>query len=237
MKTIGAFFTIIATVVAGAGCGGGSSGGSVSIDQLPAKYASAYCMKAVECCTMAELGGLNGGLGSPITDEASCESYYSGLFQAFFVNSIKASESAGRASYDGDAAGACIDAAASMSCADFAAALAGTGTFAGCTNPITPLVDNGGACTQDYECTSDYCMGATQSADGACAAKPGSGQTCDFTCADGLYCDFTSGSCVAQKADGMTCSTDDECQHACNGADPQNQIDGTCGTAMTCDGM
>jgi hypothetical protein len=240
MKTIGTFFTIIATIIAGAGagtgCGGG--GGSVSIDELPAKYASAYCMKAVECCTMDELAALNGGFGSPITDEASCESYYSGLFQAFFVGSLKASETMGRASYDGDAAGSCIDAAASLSCTAFANSLVGSGTFAGCGNPITPKVDDGGGCTQDYECTSDNCVGATQTADGMCMTKPAVGADCpDFVCADGAYCDFTSGKCTAEKADGMTCSSDEECTNACNGADPQNGVDGTCGAAMTCDGM
>jgi hypothetical protein len=87
----------------------------------------------------------------------------------------------------------------------------------GCKQFIIPLVADGGACAQSYECTSNNCVGATTSPqkDGACMAIPAMGQPCQDTCATGLFCDFSMNeTCQPTKANGMTCSANDQCVSA-----------------------
>ncbi len=65
-------------------------------------------------------------------------------------------------------------------------------------------------------------LGLTCSADSNTCVRPGgAGSPCDFdlfglTCAQGTYCDYDfelgEGTCVAVKADGQTCASDQECQ-------------------------
>jgi hypothetical protein len=64
------------------------------------------------------------------------------------------------------------------------------------------LVDDGGACAQDYECSSGKCTGGT------CTPLPtNDGAACTKTedCSSGL-CDFTNGVCVAKIANGAACT-------------------------------
>jgi hypothetical protein len=223
------------------GCGGGGSGG-VPLDNLGIALGEASCEKTFECCNATEIMEEFDGVevnGQPITTEAQCEAFVGGLATGFLVPGLKASVEAGRAEYDGDAAAACMAVLREASCSTFsmedAIVLEGTG----CEQFIIPKVAQGGACTQDYECTTDNCVGATTepggaSTDGACQPKNTAGQTCMFdSCADGLFCGFdpntSMSTCQALKADGMTCSGDDECT--------SDNCEGTCMTPPPrCDG-
>jgi hypothetical protein len=225
---------------------GGGSSGSIAIDDLGPKLANVSCTKIFQCCSATEIAtqfmDFN-VMGQPITTEPECESFYDGLFAGLAVPDYKASIAAGRISYDGDEAATCLDGIAAASCSDYSMDTASSSTMV-CSDFITPLVAAGGGCTQDYECTTNNCVGATvtpggQNTDGACMALPGVGQACSINCQTGSYCGFdgtsSSTTCLALKADGATCDGGEECSgHQCPGSGSGDP--GTCATGATCDG-
>ncbi len=217
-----------------AGCGGG---GSVTVDNLGTELASVSCSKMFECCTSAEIMEQFANItvdGQPITTEEQCESFAGGLFSGLLTPEYKASIAAGRITYDGDAAQSCLDAMANLGCSAYA--MADSHESVVCDTPfIIPEVGDGGACSEGYECTSGFCDGASDSADGTCTPKPGAGEACDFTCADGLYCGFDQTTsmelCQPIKANGEACDGDDECES-------DNCDNATCtAKAPRCDGQ
>jgi hypothetical protein len=199
------------------GCGGGGgSHGPIALTDLGGELGASYCMKEFECCTDAEIkmdfGSFTIG-GQPVTTEPQCEMFYSSVYNGLVGMDYMTSIANGRVVYDGTAAGACVGALDGLSCADFGAA-AKLDNNTGCMQFIVPQVDDGGACAQSYECKSNNCVGAsTQPAkDGSCMAIPTMGQACDFTCAPGLFCDFTmNDTCQPGKPNGSTCSGNDNC--------------------------
>ena len=224
-----------------AACGGGSNG-NVPLDQLGQKLAATTCTKIFQCCNAAEIMQQFKDVNPPITTEAQCEQYYGGLLSALVVPDYQASVAAGRITYDGDAAGACLDAIGSLSCSQYTATSnsALPTSVTACMQLTTPRVASGGACTQGYECTTNNCVGATvmpggMNQDGMCEDLPAAGQPCDFNCQTGLYCGVPQGGssevCIAQHADGASCQADDECTSGtCTGASGSGG--GTCGAAQ-----
>jgi hypothetical protein len=65
---------------------------------------------------------------------------------------------------------------------------------------------------------------------------PTSGQACDFDCAEGTYCDFSTETCQPPKANGAACSSNDNCStDYCNSAGTGS---GTCADKPArCDGL
>jgi hypothetical protein len=192
-----------------AGCGGssgdddeGGSGGAVPISSFASRTAATACKLTYECCTSAQRAE-NAFFG---TTEAECTSNYSALF-TLVVPEINQSISQGRLRYDGNAYGACLAQIEAAGCA-------GTVTDPlQCDNALVPLVESGGACTQQGECIDSACIGGDSSADvdGQCGAPLANGADCtdDGECSSG-YCDGLS--CAAQVANGAACSTDAQCQ-------------------------
>ena len=141
---------------------------------------------------------------------------------SFLIAEINASQAQGRVSYDAEASGTCIDSLKAMTCDEFKQGIGGN--MAACMAFIMPKVAQGGACTQDFECTTGNCEGADVSVDppvdGTCAAAPtlaAIGTSCATTsCVDGAYCDSTTSTCVARKAAGETCTSDNECVNTCD---------------------
>jgi MYXO-CTERM domain-containing protein len=191
------------------GCGGGSS--SVSIQNFPQQYAETLCAKNFQCCSSSELTGKT--QSQCVTDNQSVIS--------FLIAEINASQAQGRVSYDPKASGTCIDSLKAMTCDQFKQGIGGN--MAACMAFIMPKVSQGGACTQPFECTTGNCVGADTSTDpavdGMCAAAPtlaAIGTSCATAlCVDGAYCDSTS-TCVARKAAGEACTSDDECVNTCD---------------------
>ena len=208
------------------GCGGddsGGGGGTVAIDDLGIRLATVTCAKTFQCCTDAEIMAQYMGItynGQPITTEDQCVGFANALFTGFAVAQYKTSQMAGRVEYDGAAAGDCVAFLDSLTCAEYAEGPDAALAMSSCRPFLIPKVADNGACTQDYECISDYCEGAVvntggTSMDGACKPLPTAGQMCDSDCADGLFCgyDTTAGNeiCQTLKANGATCSLDREC--------------------------
>lgn len=220
----------------GMACGGGG-GSDIALSDLPPEIAQATCGKAFECCTAAEFMDQYG-----VATEAECVTQFTALLQSQ-VGVWQAAIDAGRLAYHAGNAGGCISALNDMSCADYAGS--GGDPTGSCDDPFEGLVAADGACSSSDECVSGYCEGATTSppADGACKTRPAIGAMCpDFTCVDGAYCEFGAmgSTCVATKADGMSCNGGYECTSGgCNGGDPMMGTPGMCGapTDVTCNGQ
>ena len=193
-------------------CGGGDGSSSVAITDFATQFPDALCTKAFKCCTQVELSMLFDS-STTLTTTTQCDTYEETLF-GFSVTRINASVTAGRVTYDADAAGACLGAISGASCTDFDHDATTPNAPPSCAPFLVAKVAVGGGCTQNYECTTGYCKGAVTTPtpmDGMCAAVPTMGQACESTCAAGLYCDFMSLTCQAVKADGSACAMGDEC--------------------------
>jgi hypothetical protein len=194
---------LIADMVAGLlGCGNVSNpGNGVPIDTAPQQIAATVCPKAYSCCTAQQLMG-NDMAG---TDEVSCERKTADAFQNQ-LTAVQTSQSDGRVRYDGDKLAACLAYIRESSCET----LGKTNHFAGipgCDNFVMPLVSDGGGCAYDWECTGGLCT------DGKCGTLPGPHEACttNSRCAAGSSCAGTTNMCVAQVADGDSCTDGTEC--------------------------
>jgi hypothetical protein len=94
--------------------------------------------------------------------------------------------------------------------------------------PLSPL---GGPCVSASSCSNGICDGGSNGMMpklGACVALPGVNDPCSGYCATGLFCDFTSSTCQAKKADGQSCIDTNECvSNTCSM--PADGGSGTCG--------
>jgi hypothetical protein len=178
---------------------------------FPQKYAEALCAKNWECCPASELA-----------EKSKTDCVNNNQFGVeVLVGSINASQSKGRATYDASKAGACADTLAAMTCDEFRQT---GGNMAACMAFVTPKVAEGGACTEDFECTTGNCQGANTTddppIDGACAAAVSVapiGATCSgLECVEGAYCDSTTSTCAALKGGGEACTSDTQCINECD---------------------
>jgi hypothetical protein len=206
-------------IVITAGACGGGGGGSVSLQDVPERFEEAVCQNAVACGSAPDL--------------ATCRA--TTFFDDGDVAELQAAIDRGTVTYDGDAAGACIDALTDSSCT-WSDAFSGDGEAPDvCANAVRGSVAAGGACLIDEECvggsageaecvpadacTMACCMG-TCVAEGDGGVTPiAEGQPCDafgeVPCDDGLYCKRTSpdadtGTCTAQVTSGA-CDEFDAC--------------------------
>lgn len=231
------------------GCAGDDSGGNgaVAIDNLGMEMGTASCGKQFECCTDAEIMQQYMNItidGQPITTEEQCVSLANGLITGYAIPGYKESIAMGRIEYDGAAAADCVAALAGLTCSEYSALQSSrSGDIGGDCRPfIIAKVGDGGGCTQDYECTSDNCVGATvvpdgPDTDGTCMPMPTAGQACDDNCADGSYCaydlDAAMDICQELKPDGEQCSYSRECA-----SEVCDSTSHTCtGRPLVCDGQ
>jgi hypothetical protein len=213
---------IVSIVLVGCGGDDGGGGGSVALEDLGMELAVASCGVQFECCTDAEIMAQYMGIefdGAPVETEQQCVAFSNAVFASFAVAQYQDSIAMGRMEYDGAAAADCIAAIASLSCAAYSTGdISVTGS--NCRPFVIAKVADGGGCTQDHECTSDNCEGASTplggpNTDGVCKPIPTAGQSCEENCTSGLYCgsDLSSSmdTCRPVKADGAQCNFDDEC--------------------------
>ncbi|MGE0398106.1 MAG: hypothetical protein AB7T06_15500 [Kofleriaceae bacterium] len=226
-----------------AGCGGDGDNGSIDIDNLGIELGIAGCAKQWDCCTDTELMEQYMGItydGMPIDSEERCVEFANAVLTGLAVAQYKESLAKGRIEYDGEAAADCVAALSGLSCAEYSAKQLPT---ASCGPFTHPKVADGGACTQDYECTSANCVGESNplgepSTDGECMPMPAEGDPCDDNCPGDLICDADIGSgmetCRPARPDGEQCNLDDQCaSDYCDRASGS----GVCGVEpVTCDG-
>jgi hypothetical protein len=194
-----------------AGCG--SDG--VTIENFAQKYAEAICSKNFQCCGASELADKT--MSTCVTNNQ--------LLIGALTASINESKAKGRANYDAAKSGTCIDSLKAMTCDQFKQGI--SANMAACMAFVTPNVAQGGACTQDYECTTGNCAGADTSVDPPVDGMCGEaitlvpiGGTCGGSgaCVDGAYCETATTTCQPHKAAGTACTSDDECVNECDTA-------------------
>jgi hypothetical protein len=197
-----------------AACGGGGSGG-IAIADYPQRSTEAECTFNVRC-----------GL---FPDEASCLAY----LHATVDPSPAAAVAAGKLSYSGEHARACVDAVAAASC-DLTDRTARVVPEA-CTQVFTGKLAEGATCGFSSECQSLDCMVPTCNSAcclGTCGpATPTAniGESCATSdCVDDAFCDATD-TCRALLAAGSSCNDPSQCQYGlgCVGLTPGTP--GSCG--------
>ena len=215
------------------GCGGGGGSGSpVTFESYPAEFATTFCAKTFECCTTAEIMEQYSFFGG-LADEADCVTKFAPLLSGE-SGEYQASITAGKMAYSDSLAADCIAAFSSASCSAFESSDAPDPS---CDKFLEGLVANDASCDFDEECVTQYCEGddLDNNVTGICKSLPAVGSECpDFDCVQGAYCEFGSTAmCIAIKADGESCGSNDECINSCNVV---NDI-GTCGSQTVCTGM
>ena len=192
----------------------GDPGNYVGIGEIESAYRTARCTYLVRC--------------GEFPDQATCEG--AALLPAMTRNPVPTQNlvcavAAGRLSYNGSNAKACLDAIANETCdrtdADGRAPIIACNTFFRATR------NDGEACFGDEECVSQQCVFSQTSQTGTClgntppdTAPAMIGQTCNPVsgCVDGAYCDSFD-ECVALVAAGQPCTTASECAYGlgCSG--------------------
>lgn len=194
------------------GCGGDTT---IALGDAPDAYASAYCERALACCTLGELAGRFPDASPAITDQPSCRAYVARVFGNEFTTDTIAAQGAGSARYHGEAMALCLAAIRTEPCTDLARVLALMTVPTTCPVLREPLVADGGACDHDFECVSAVCAVAGPGFSGACAAAPSPGAPCTAgKCGPGAYCDRSAdgaGSCAALGDVGSACSSNLAC--------------------------
>jgi MYXO-CTERM domain-containing protein len=186
---------------------------AVPLDQFPGRYAQAFCAQNFKCCSATDIG--------QHTMQQCTDDTATGL--SLIGTLISDGQTRNRVSYDAAKMGMCVAAVAQLSCDDWKKGFTlWTNQPDACKAAVAPKVAVGAACQQDIECTTAHCEGVDSSAtplvDGRCTILLAAAASCagGLSCADGLYCGETSQKCVARKAAGQSCISDDECMNTCN---------------------
>lgn len=229
-------------IAASAACGNGGAPGldaaaDVPLVRAPSAYAAAYCERMFGCCTVDEITEMLPGAQPPVTDLASCRDHVTRVFGNEFVDDTTRAEAAGHARYDGVAMAACLAHLREDPCEHLARVFRLMTLPEDCPLVRIPLAAIGASCDHDFQCTSEYCEGGTETQSGVCRALPALGEVCpDNRCIAGAYCDRTTdpaGRCTALRLAGEPCTSFLECvDFACLGAP-----DGVCGPPSTCNGV
>ncbi len=201
--------------LAGAGCGGEDpepqpSGGPIALDAFAGEFSKLYCDRIFTCCDAAERDQVLELLSPKPKDEQECATAFS-LFFSFFLTEQKESVAEGRQTYDGAKAASCI-----AKTKDTCVGLAGNDlleTDPECDAIFVGKVADGGACTNDEDCSAE---GSICKED-VCAPLSAEGQPCEFSldCQEGLECAFggpNSDKCVKPQPNGQMCSGSAECE-------------------------
>ena len=205
-----------------AGCGGsdtGSDGPSVTLEELPAKYADAACQAFTTC--VGDLYGI-------FRPGEECLKDIGPTFEEALAPLSHAVD-AGRVKYDGTKVQKCLDELAAGDCAALAQR-----EPASCKAAVAGTVKEGEDCTNDFECAGEqYCKTAA-SCPGQCAPFENAGGACisNDNCKSGLKCD-DNGHCVTPSAEGEACKQGEpDCADGllCLGDDSTAKTPGTCYT-------
>jgi hypothetical protein len=225
---------VVFACAAAAGCGGG--GTPEPLGQFESQFVAAFCQRVLACCSSAEFAAV----GLQIVDQASCETAFAPGPQSA-LGSGPGLVDAGLATYNGDAARACLDAVAALPCGMWRSPLMPP-NVPQCDGVFVGTLPAGSACTSSPECASDFCT--NDSSGGiSCAAPVGLAQSCEFApCVAGLHCVSPPGgggpsTCQAQTfALGSPCFSDQDCTSDICTADTTNPSVSHCAQGMSCGG-
>jgi hypothetical protein len=192
------------------GCGSSSDKELLLTDAAQA-FATEVCARAYLCCTTDEMGSLQ---VDKWTDQASCVTYWTNLFNTLMVQPAQTAIAAQRGQYRPVEAARCLDSFTQRGCAgapqnDFAA------LAVVCDAMYDGLQAVGQPCRSFQECASGLlCIGATGTTEGTCQAYLALDAACTPNssppCAAELYCDGAA--CKPRKAATVACAATSECQ-------------------------
>jgi hypothetical protein len=220
-KSLGSL--IATSLVVLAACGGsdgdGLSGdGHVTLTELPALYARAYCDAQRACA---------GDVLEVFLAGEDCEANVETAI-ADEIPRIEQAIAAGKMRYDGTKVQACVDELRSRGC------LVGTDDPVECTNASDGTVAEGDACSMSAECAggNTYCK-TDATCPGRCAVREAAGGPCrrNSECAAGLQCSEATRRCYAPAAAGAACDAGaPKCRDdlVCVGADEDSGQSGQC---------
>jgi hypothetical protein len=173
----------------------GSSGGSVPIDDLPAKYAAAFCAALQNCVGPAVFSLYLGGNDCV---DVTTKRLENGTFAL-----LKQKIAAGTIKYDGTKAQACFDTLGSLTCDGLLQR-----DQPECLAAMDGVVALGGDCDINEDCAgSAICQSSAGTCPAKCVALLTAGQACsaDGDCVSGLQCSSETKLCVKPAALGENC--------------------------------
>jgi hypothetical protein len=210
--------TFLTGAVLAAGLAGCGEVDGIPIEKTSTDFAKAICPKAYDCCTPEQLMPNKDLAG---TTEPECEVKTADHFRSR-MQTMQASQNAGRARFDQEQVDACLEAIRASNCSQLQTIRSLSGLPACDSSFATPLVAIGGTCGQDYECIGGVCQKAAGAWEGVCVAGASIGGSCSSDsssrCAPDLTCDPRDGNvdtdnvCVAEQDNGAACSSNLECK-------------------------
>jgi hypothetical protein len=206
-----------------AACGGTENGGdgddgpSVSIEELPAKYAEAICQVFTTCA---------GDLYAIYRPGEDCVKDFTVTVEEGLATLPNAVD-AGRVKYRGTKVQDCLDEIAAGDCEALSQREPES-----CKLALEGTVEEGGDCTLDAECSGDQYCKLAESCPGTCAPYEQAGGACTSSdnCVSGLVCGETR-HCVAPSQEGEACEQGEpKCADGllCLGQDSAQKIPGSC---------
>jgi len=204
-----------------AGNGGGGEASNpergITVDELPGKYAAAFCEVFTGC-----VGDL-WGIYRP--GEQCIKDFQPAVSEAFAP--LSDAIDAGRVKYDGTKVQSCLDDITGRDCAALSERQP-----ASCKVAMAGTVKRGEDCTLDQECEGDQYCKIGSSCPGTCAAYESAGGVCgsDDNCKSGLVCG-DNGHCVTPAKGGEACDEGEpKCAAGfiCLGQDAAAKKPGTC---------
>jgi hypothetical protein len=208
------------------GCGGDTSSAAAAplpIDEFIAKFVPTICALRVRCGVAPDV-------------EACVDANHS---SAFDLLQARADLAAGKTTYDGAAAGACLAAISKESCQSSEQSGAAEEI---CRGAFRGTIAEGVTCVNDFQCTSGYCATSCDPRDycctGTCGPKrqivavDGKCGTPAMRCGADAYCQHISADearCFPRQADGQRCQEDRVCRQgsSCRRTSVSSP-DGTC---------
>lgn len=206
-----------------AACGGTDAGGSgdtgpgVSLEELPAKYADAFCQTFTTCV---------GDLYGVFRPGEECSKDFSVTVEEALATLPNAVD-AGRVKYHASKVQQCLDDIAAGGCATLSERQP-----ASCKAALEGTVEQGGDCTLDAECIGEQYCKTSSACPGQCAPYEQAGGACSSNdnCKSGLKCG-DNGHCVAPAQEAEACEQGEpKCADGllCLGQDATQKTPGTC---------
>lgn len=199
---------------------GDSRGMNTPIENVPERFAEAYCAQLEQC------GG--GPLIRLFLQGADCSEQLTRELRSQQLPRWQQAMEAGTLEYDGRALDSCIQQIESLGCDVFTQR-----AFDACEGAFMGQVEPGGTCNVDIECSgSRICRFPDDTCPGTCGERRGEGSSCsdDEECMSGLLCQ--QGTCTDPAASGEPCGTSDHpgcaLPNTCVGADAEAGEPGTC---------
>jgi hypothetical protein len=178
---------------------GGATSGAPTLDELGPQLIAAICDAQLAC-----LGPLADALGS-VND---CKTQQTAQFNEAALPTLKADVEAGKASYDGSKASACLAQIRGLGCSLQTTRIL---DLAPCKGLLVGKTAEGGDCTSDAQCTQGLFCKVSGACPGKCSPRGAEGSGCagNDDCQGGLTCDGIQGSktCSKPVASGGPCGS------------------------------